>query len=269
VTDERPVGEDDLQALVDGRLAPRRLDVVKAFLEANPPVAAQVAQEVEQREALRARLAFKVREPIPSRLRVAHLARRRSPSIFRPGALAAAAASLAIGLGVGGAGGAWWAMGQGPRAAGEVSLAGDAMAAHRIYVGERLHPVEVAADQEAHLVQWLSRRLGKPLAAPDLTPQGYRLMGGRLLPAGGEPAALFMYEDARGGRLTLYARSSSTEERTAFRFETQGEVAAFSWIDRGLSYAVSARAERAQLLAVAEAVYRQAEAASASGPGRL
>jgi anti-sigma factor RsiW len=160
-------------------------------------------------------------------------------------------------------------MGQGPRAAGEVSLAGDAMAAHRIYVGERLHPVEVAADQEAHLVQWLSRRLGKPLAAPDLTPQGYRLMGGRLLPAGGEPAALFMYEDARGGRLTLYARSSSTEERTAFRFETQGEVAAFSWIDRGLSYAVSARAERAQLLAVAEAVYRQAEAASASGPGRL
>jgi anti-sigma factor RsiW len=78
-----------------------------------------------------------------------------------------------------------------------------------------------------------------------------------------------MYEDARGGRLTLYARSSSTEERTAFRFETQGEVAAFSWIDRGLSYAVSARAERAQLLAVAEAVFRQAEGASASRPGRL
>lgn len=269
MTDERPVGEDDLQAFVDGRLAPRRLDIVKAYLEANPAVAAQAAQEVEQREALRARLAFKVREPIPSRLRVANLARRRSPSIVRPSALAAAAASLVIGLGVGGMGGAWWARGQAPRAAQEVSLAGDAIAAHRIYVGERLHPVEVAADQEAHLVQWLSRRLGKPLAAPDLTPHGYRLMGGRLLPAGGEPAALFMYEDERGGRLTLYARSSGAEERTAFRFEAQGEVAAFSWIDRGLSYAVSARAERAQLLAIAEAIYRQAEGASASGPGRL
>ena len=155
-------------------------------------------------------------------------------------------------------------MTQGSRAAEEVSLAGDAIAAHRIYVGERLHPVEVAADQEAHLVQWLSRRLGKPLAAPDLTPQGYRLMGGRLLPAGSEPAALFMYEDGRGSRLTLYARSSDAEERTAFRFEAQGEVAAFSWIDKGLSYAVSARAERAQLLTIAEAIHRQAESASAT-----
>ena len=99
MTDERPVGEDDLQAFVDGRLAPRRLDIVEAYLEANPAVAAQVAQEVEQRAALRARLAFKVREPI-SRLRVANLAGRRSLSIVRPNALAAAAASLVIGCGV-------------------------------------------------------------------------------------------------------------------------------------------------------------------------
>lgn len=269
MTDERPIGEDDLQAFVDGRLAPQRLDIVKAYLEANPAVSARVGQEVEQREALRARLAFKAREPVPSRLRVANLVGRRAPSGFRPNALAAAAAALVVGLGIGGVGGAWWAAGHGSRAVPEVSLAEDAIAAHRIYVGERLHPVEVAADQEAHLVQWLSRRLGKPLAAPNLSPQGYHLMGGRLLPAGSEPAALFMYEDQGGNRLTLYARSSATEERIAFRFETQGGVAAFSWIEKGLSYAVSARAERAQLLAIAEAIYQQAERAPAPRPGGL
>ena len=77
----------------------------------------------------------------------------------------------------------------------ETRVAGNAIAAHRIYVSERLHPVEVPAEQEAHLVQWLSRRVGKPLTAPNLKPQGYRLIGGRLLPAGGEAAALFMYEN--------------------------------------------------------------------------
>ena len=33
---------------------------------------------------------------------------------------------------------------------------------------EVAHPVEVGAAQEAHLLQWLSKRLGRKLAAPDL-----------------------------------------------------------------------------------------------------
>jgi hypothetical protein len=37
--------------------------------------------------------------------------------------------------------------------------------------------------QEAHLIQWLSKRLGRQLIAPDLTAGGFQLMGGRLLPA--------------------------------------------------------------------------------------
>jgi len=232
-------------------------------------VAAQVASELAQREDLRARLAFKAREPIPARLRVATIAARRRPARFLPSrAVAAAIAGLVLGLGAGGMAGAWWAAGsaEGLR---QTSLAEDAIAAHRIYVGERLHPVEVAADQEAHLVQWLSRRVGKPLTAPDLAPQGYRLIGGRLLPAGSEAAALFMYEDQGGSRLTIYARSSDTEERTAFQFETRDGVSAFSWIDRGLSYVISAKADRARLLAISEAIYRQMEGRPAAVPGRL
>jgi anti-sigma factor RsiW len=270
VTGERPIGEDDLQAFVDGRLSPARLEAVRAYLTAHPALAAQVEREIEQREALRARLAFKAQEPVPSRLRVANIvaAQRRSPRIH-PGAVAAAVAWLAVGGALGAMGGAWWANGPQTHSAKAESVADTAIDAYRIYVGERLHPVEVPGDQEAHLVQWLSRRVGKPLTAPNLTAQGYRLIGGRLLPAGSEAAALFMYENQSGSRLTLYARSGGNEAQTSFRFEGEGDVSAFSWIDNGLSYVVSAKAERAQLLPIAEAIYKQLETANGPAKGRL
>ena len=64
-----------------------------------------------------------------------------------------------------------------------------------------------------------SRRQAADGSEPD--GQGYRLIGGRLLPDSGEAAALFMYENAGGNRLTLYARSGGTEAQTSFRFESQ------------------------------------------------
>lgn len=269
MTGERPIGEDDLQAFVDGRLSPSRHEAVKAYLADHPAAAVQVERETEQREALRARLSFKAREPIPSRLRVANLmAGRQRSTRIRPAAIAAALAWLAVGGVLGGWGGVWWAS-HALRPAGAMSVADNAIAAHRIYVSERLHPVEVPADQEAHLVQWLSRRVGKPLTAPNLNAQGYRLIGGRLLPDSGAAAAQFMYENTGGNRLTLYARSGGNETQTSFRFEEQDGVSAFSWIDRGLSYVVSAKAERSHLLTIAETIYQQFEAASDPAKGRL
>ncbi|MFD0461762.1 anti-sigma factor family protein [Microvirga aerilata] len=105
--------------------------------------------------------------------------------------------------------------------------------------------------------------------APNLGAQGYRLIGGRLLPDSGQAAALFMYENEGGNRLTLYARAGGGAEQTSFRFETEGDVSAFSWIDNGLSYVVSARTERAQLLPIAEAIYRQFEATGDPAKSRL
>jgi anti-sigma factor RsiW len=166
-------------------------------------------------------------------------------------------------------GSAWIRDGRLLPSAHETNAAGDAITAYQTYVTERLHPVEVAADQEAHLVQWLSRRVGKPLMAPNLNQNGYRLMGGRLLPAGNQPAAMFMYEDGRGNRLTLYARSGDANGSTAFRFENQDGVLAFSWIDDGLSYVVAGRISREDLLAVAEAIYKQFEAQAQPGRSGL
>lgn len=267
MTGERPIGEDDLDAFVDGRLEPSRLDAVKAYLASNPVLSERAERDIAQREALRTRLAFKAQEPIPARLRVANLmAARHRPSFFHKQQAAAALAWLLLGGVLGAAGGAWWMERSSHPPSIQMATADNAIAAHRIYVSERLHPVEVPGDQEAHLVQWLSRRVGRPLTTPDLNALGYHLIGGRLLPSGNEAAALFMYENSGGNRLTLYARSSANESQTAFRFEAQDGISAFSWIDNGLSYVVSAKAERAQLLPIAEAIYQQFEAKS--GPVR-
>src|SRR5205807_5738713 len=133
----------------------------------------------------------------------------------------------------------------------------DAIAAHRTFSVETRHPVEVGANEEAHLVQWLSKRLGHQLIVPDLSTLGFRLMGGRLLPADSGPAALLMYEDGKGTRLTGYYLAVDVSGETEFKFREHNGVSAFYWIDDGLAYAIAANAPRDLLLKVAEAVYQQ------------
>jgi anti-sigma factor RsiW len=118
--------------------------------------------------------------------------------------------------------------------------------------------VEVGADQEAHLLRWLSKRLGVSLKIPHLAGLGYSLVGGRLLPGERGPAAQFMYQDIKGQRLTLYVRAGDdSRAQTAFRFAQENGVSVFYWLDGRLGYALSGETGREELLRVADAVYRQ------------
>ena len=131
--------------------------------------------------------------------------------------------------------------------------------AHATYSPEVRHPVEVGADQEQHLVAWLSKRLGAQVRAPKLEAVGYSLVGGRLLPGDSGPVAHFMYQTAQGRRITLYVRTEAAENReTAFRFAAEGNVKVFYWIDHKFGYALSsADLSKEELLKVADTVYRQ------------
>lgn len=83
-------------------------------------------------------------------------------------------------------------------------FAQQASVAHAVYQPEVRHPVEVTAAQQDHLVQWLSKRLDRPLKVPVLGAQGYELVGGRLLPGDTGVRAQFMYQNSAGQRITLY-----------------------------------------------------------------
>ena len=133
--------------------------------------------------------------------------------------------------------------------------------AHATYSPEVRHPVEVGADQEQHLVAWLSKRLGVKVRAPKLEEAGLALVGGRLLPGESGPVAHFMYQTQNGRRLTMYVRAEPSKNRdTAFRYSRENNVSVFYWIDRDCGYALaSADLTREELLRVATLVYKQLE----------
>lgn len=122
--------------------------------------------------------------------------------------------------------------------------------AYAVYSPEVRHPVEVGAADEAHLVAWLSKRLGKPLAIPPLGEYGYALVGGRLLPGAAGPAAQFMYQNHAGARLTLYV-SASGRARDAVHLLSDGSRRTFYWSTDGMGYALSGPATEARLRSIA------------------
>src|SRR5947208_2498194 len=103
---------------------------------------------------------------------------------------------------------------------------------HAYVDGELAADRRVAVEQwlAAHLGQWLSRRVGYPLRAPDLDTTGLKLVGGRLLPspAAGPAAAFFMYEGATGERFTVYCRRAMAPQ-SALRYRAAGLVGSFVW----------------------------------------
>ncbi|PXW95488.1 anti-sigma factor RsiW [Sphaerotilus hippei] len=181
----------------------------------------------------------------------------------RPVGAAWVVAALLLGLLGGGSGGYLAGRAGAPAAlAGRngPSLPRDAALAHAVYTPEQRHPVEVDGRQAEHLVAWLSRRLGTRLAAPQLAPLGYELLGGRLLAAGNGPVAQFMYQDAGGARLTLYVRQAPAGEAgpaAAFQHAREGDVDVFYWVEAGFGYALSGRVDRSRLQAVAQVVHHQ------------
>jgi len=245
-----PVTEAELHALVDGLLPEVRRAEVEAYLATHPEDAQRVRNWREQSQALHDLFDPVLSEALPARMRGAALLRRVRPALR----YAAAVAWIALG-GVAG----WYLHAYSTSQSAEITaFAHQAAIAHIVYSPEVRHPVEVGADQEAHLVAWLSKRLGANVKVPQLNTLGYQLVGGRLLPGNRGPVAQFMFQDGNGQRLTLYVRSGGVDSKeTAFRYAQERGVSVFYWIDGKFGYALSGEIEKSDLLRVARAVYQQ------------
>jgi anti-sigma factor RsiW len=238
-----PLSDDDLIRLRHGDAADRAALAARAA--ADPALALRLAGWDCQDETLRALYPPVEDEPLPRRLRDA----LRPPppprgSLWR---VAAAAALMAVIFGAG-----FWA-GRGATPA-PAALADAALRSHATYVVETAHPVEVPASDEAHLVRWLSKRLGQPIKAPDLAAEGFRLIGGRLLPGDESPAALLMYEDDLGRRLSLYVTRAEGGAED-LRFAEAPGAQAFWWVEGTLGCALVGDLPRDQLRHLAIAAY--------------
>ncbi|MGE0358027.1 MAG: anti-sigma factor [Burkholderiales bacterium] len=249
--------DDLLQAFVDGALdAPARA-AVEAALAQDADAGRRVLRLIEQRRLLHERFDPVLLEPVPARLQM------RRPAW--QGRLRAAAV-LALGIAIGLALPRGWQDAREPVTTARPGVPAPAVPAlpvraanaHLVYAAEVRHPVEVDASQQEHLVNWLSKRLGTKLRVPVLAPEGYELLGGRLLPGPEGPVAQFMYQESSGKRLTLYVSArAKSEGQTAFRYAQEGAVSVFYWIDGNWGYALSGEVDRAALSRISTSVYRQ------------
>jgi anti-sigma factor RsiW len=273
-TRQTSIDEDDFQAFVDGQLPPERCRAVMAYLAAQPDESSRMSDYRTLSEGLRALYDEVLYEPLPARLRVDHYRGRASwrdrlqrwfgfgvfgltPRLVGLAALLAASAASG-----------WWLHGnqvvlpevETPA----MSFARQAASAHLVYAPDMRHPVEFGADQQDMLLLYLSERLGETIHVPALQELGYALVGGRLLPAGGKPAALLMYEDPQGQRITLYIRNRWTapnagqpEGSVNSQYANEGQVGMVWWVDGPLAYGITGAMDRERLFATAATVQHQ------------
>jgi anti-sigma factor RsiW len=260
-----PITEADVNAYVDRQLAPSRVPALEEALARDPALAARVADLRRQNTALRDGFDPWLNDALPQRL----IAAAAGPAPARRNAsrwawlAVASAASLAIGMGLG-----WFGRDFDLRRDGTpTTFTRQAALVHALYAGDANRPVEIWAAEEKRLVNWLSKRLGFPVRAPDLNSLGFALVGGRLVAGNEMPTALFVYENSDKQRLTLQVRKPTVPgNETAFRYALEDGIGVYYWIEENCTYALSGNLDRTQLLAIGRVVYGQLAALEAAPP---
>jgi len=252
--------ESDLQAWVDERLPPQRRAAVQQWLARDAEAALRVAQLRAQAQALRQAFGPVAEEPVPARLRQA----LRAAAPGRPAGWPALAASALLALALGTAAG--WSLraavgpGRAPVPVGVAALAREASSSFVVYADDPARPVEIGAEGRAELVRWVSARIRRQVAVPDLSAAGYRFLGGRLVATEHGPAGLFVYQDGDGGRITMLVRPMALERDTPMLKEQRGRVAGFAWAQDGLGYSVMGAGRPEAIHPLADEVRRQVAA---------
>ncbi len=236
-----------IQKCVDGVLSVEERQRLDAHLR-NCPQDEETLRDLQRQTQL---IRASVPDPTPEALQRLLDRAKRPPRRVLP--IAASIAIFAVGVGVG----ALLPLKTDPNPTGLRQFAEQAEAAHQLYVSEVLHPVEVAASEKDHLQAWLSKRLGAPVIAPQLGESGYALIGGRLLPAGDRAAALFMYENPKGDRLSLFATHVAKAQDQSFRFQEKDGYVTVYWQVGPWQYSLVGENARAPLDQIARLIYGQ------------
>ncbi len=250
--------KNDIHLYVDGEMPPEEQILFEAWLKDHPDMAREVRNLQALNESLHDCFDGVLDEPLPARLEKGVSERLRvEHRVIRPRwQMAASLAFLVSGGALG------WFANDGYRGLvnEEAHFLSEALEAHSIYVPEVRHPVEVSVDDKAHLLKWLSKRLGNKVRAPDLSAAGYNLVGGRLLPGEGRvPSAQFMYENEHGKRLTFFMMPVSKQQDSSFQYYKSGDLFTYLWTDQPFQYAMTGSLRRDELRKICELAYKSLE----------
>jgi anti-sigma factor RsiW len=247
---DHPIDEADLHAFVDGRLGDLRRAQVVQHLAANPALQRRVQDWQTQAAALR--LALRPGDAQERAAIMGRLAARPLRSRPRWGQPSAIAASLVLCLALGGVGG-WLAHGsRGPSEMRRLEM--EATSAYRVFANDPSRAIEVSSSNRAELAGWLTEKLGRRVVLPDLAGSGYQLLGGRVLSALYGPAAMLLYSDAAGNRITVYVQPMAVGAPAPMRQVEAQSVDGYAWIERQVGYTVLSEGDHDRLHAMANQV---------------
>ena len=251
------LADTEINAYVDGELDSLGLSEVEAWLADHPEDAARVHTYKLQKLNLHQLYDLPKEMPLPEGVRevLASSGMRR----WLPGWRQLAAGGML--LVVGGVGG--WdsdSFVERTQSGPGTAFVQRAMNAYLVYAYDESRPVEIGVNDETDFRNWLSKRVGQDLRTPDLSGAGFELIGGRLVNDQGAPAALFMYEDDKSQRVTLYVRHAVGSLDSKLRAAIDHRKTALYWSDRVLDYALAGELPQIELRKLADLISQEIEA---------
>ncbi|MDN7143062.1 anti-sigma factor [Pseudomonas sp. JQ170] len=223
--------EEELHAYVDERLDSERRRAVERYLAANPEQAARVeGWRIDARHLRAASSGLAGRAPNP-RLDPAAIRRELRRKRQRRWVNAAV---LLVTLGIGGVGG--WQVRESSLLASNPPMA-DAVQAHRLFAAASA--LDLSARDPARLQAWLGEHFKHVGNLPDFSVYGFTPVGARLLSNEQGPAALLVFEDAQGQRVSLFLRSPGERYgRMPSGERIDGQLQARYWSQGDYNYAL-------------------------------
>ena len=237
-----PPSERDLHAYVDHQLLDSDRRVLETWLASHPEVAAQVQAWQQDAQLLRASLSGALQQPHNPALDPALIRQRIKKQSRRH---LATAALLLIAVSLGGVGG-WHA-----REATQPPLLPmtDAMQAYRLFAQDGIMPADYNAQDRSTMQAWLDRYFNQAHRLPDLSQAGFKPVSGRLLTTDQGAAAMVLYQDAQGRRISFYIRPPGPNNGFLPRGSRSADgLQADYWSGGGYNYAMVSPVDQAAAL---------------------
>lgn len=228
-----PPSERDLHAYLDHQLLESDRRVLETWLAAHPDVAAQVHAWQQDAQLLRASLSGALQQPANPDLDPALIRQRLKRQSRRQ---LATAALLLIAVSVGGLGG-WQAREATEYAA--IQPMTDAMQAYRLFAQDGIMPADYSVQGNGTMQAWLDRYFNQAHRLPDMSQSGFQPVSGRLLTTDQGAAAMVVYEDSQGRKISFYIRPPGPQNNFLPRgSRTADGLQAEYWSGAGYNYAM-------------------------------
>lgn len=247
---------NDIHLALDGELASDEREDFEHWLDAHPDMKALSERFAADRATLAGALASVLDEPVPAHLSTL-VAGGAKPIRSRIVMLRNAAAAVLLFVTGGVAGYLVAGSGLFANDRSVEQLTENAVGAYVTYTAALPHAVEVGADDQPYLEDWLSKRTALKVIAPDLSASGFELLGGRILPAAQNIAALLVYRDKAGNQISIYFVGEGGENLRGTYTPEQGGPTAVYWLNKGFGCAVVGSLPQDQLSEVARNAWRQ------------